>query len=935
MAGTSFGRYRLVRLLARGGMAEVYLAVLEGQAGFEKRLALKRILPIYGDLDEFTELFVDEARISVSLDHSNIVQTFDFGLHEGEPFLAMEYVDGPDLEKVLVAARKLKRPLGFDAMLYVATRVAAALDYAHSRIDESGRPLAIIHRDVSPPNVLLSVSGDVKITDFGVARYAMRLSRSRPGVVRGKYAYMSHEQLLGNEIDHRSDIFSLGTLLYEMTAGHNPFLGSTDYQTMERVVAAAPAPVRDQRPGMPEDLARIITKCLHPTPDGRYQTAGELRRDLASVQFRRGVIDDPSSLVEELWALFPRQLSRRGVPLKSRPKLDISTPSVGAPRMRGPGPTDSPWGPKPGARAPAQLADADESDEFDEDDLTIPHIVGSQDSVPTQPLDGDSKTLDAPQQVPASLARLDVAGVSDPFGTLMPRRRSSSPVKVRVEQDDSPPPQVRHVTGESRKPEPLGPDTTPASEALTDETLPPVAGPPPSHSALDAPDPFAAMVAGAAALSKAEPPGDASADVVTDDGLAAAGEATVPTPASPPDADITDDAATSSDATDPRDTTDPRDATDPRSKGLPPEAAQSGGLAALAKDRGPLSPPAKPKPKPEPAAEPEPAKSRPDAPASWSEDSGIGMFGCLAIAAAMALVVFLVFQNFGGSEAPAPSHETPAATPAPAPGVAPAGETDAAPDGVHTPGGDETGADEANPEAEDAVQTPEATPEATPAPTPRPEPTPRADPTPRAEPTPRVERTPSPTPRPQATPAPKPTPEPQPTPESAAPTPDWGAPGGSEPPFDPAPAAARVKVTIESAPPGAALTVSGADVGAAPHVATAEPGTMLEVTARLDGHLSTTRFLKVGNADVTETMELAPSGPKEVAVGIVKVSSEPWAYLAVDGRVLGNVLGTDPIELKLTPGEHVLAVENPVVGWSDRRTVVVKAGETSVVTFKQ
>jgi len=142
-------------------------------------------------------------------------------------------------------------------------------------------------------------------------------------------------------------------------------------------------------------------------------------------------------------------------------------------------------------------------------------------------------------------------------------------------------------------------------------------------------------------------------------------------------------------------------------------------------------------------------------------------------------------------------------------------------------------------------------------------------------------------------------------------------------------------VTIRSAPAGAALTVSGADVGEAPHTVQAEPGTMLEVTARLDGHLATTRFLKIGSADMTETMELAPSGPKEAAVGMVKISSEPWAYLAVDGRVLGNVLGADAIELKLEPGEHVLAVENPVVGWSDRRTIVVKAGETTVVSFKQ
>jgi hypothetical protein len=149
------------------------------------------------------------------------------------------------------------------------------------------------------------------------------------------------------------------------------------------------------------------------------------------------------------------------------------------------------------------------------------------------------------------------------------------------------------------------------------------------------------------------------------------------------------------------------------------------------------------------------------------------------------------------------------------------------------------------------------------------------------------------------------------------------------------PTATRVTVTILSDPAGARLNVSGADVGAAPHTLSAEPGTMLEVTARLSGHLTTTRVIRVGRESMSATVDLAPSGPTEAVVGIVKVSSEPWAYLAVDGRVLGNVLGSEPIDLKLEPGEHVLAVENPVVGWSARRTVRVKAGETIWVKFKQ
>ena len=258
MAGTTFGRYKLVRLLARGGMAEVYLALLSGVAGFEKQIALKKILPIYTDLEEFHQLFQDEARISVSLSHSNIVQVFDFGVHHAEYYLAMEYVDGPDLEKVLMGARKLGRQLSIDSVVHIAMRIASALEYAHSRVDQDGYSLELVHRDVSPPNVLLSVQGEVKLSDFGVARYAQRISQSQPGIVRGKYAYMSPEQLTGDGLDSRSDLFSLGVLLFEMLTNVNPFLGGSDYKTMEKVVACRPGSVAEYRSGVPRNMMHIV-----------------------------------------------------------------------------------------------------------------------------------------------------------------------------------------------------------------------------------------------------------------------------------------------------------------------------------------------------------------------------------------------------------------------------------------------------------------------------------------------------------------------------------------------------------------------------------------------------------------------------------------------------------------------------------------------------
>ena len=303
----TFHRYRLIRRIARGGMAEVFLAAHRGAAGFERRVALKKILPVYSGMEEFASLFRDESRVAAALDHSGIVQVYDFGEHTGEYYIAMEYVDGPDLEEVLDRCRRRGILPPVEVVLHIGHRLAGCLEYAHSRFDSDGRALEIIHRDVSPPNLLIGVQGEIKLTDFGVAKSALREGMTRPGVLRGKYAYMSPEQVSQKPMDQRSDLFSLGTVLYEALTGVNPFEGSTDYQTMESVEAADVEPAGFLRPDTPAELDRILVTCLEPDPADRYQDAGALRRDLAGLMLTYPRSDDPQCLVDFLQDVFPER----------------------------------------------------------------------------------------------------------------------------------------------------------------------------------------------------------------------------------------------------------------------------------------------------------------------------------------------------------------------------------------------------------------------------------------------------------------------------------------------------------------------------------------------------------------------------------------------------------------------------------------------------
>jgi serine/threonine protein kinase len=286
----SDSRYRITERVAAGGMAEVFRGVAESIQGFRKNVAIKRVLPALTKNKKFVAMFLDEARLSLHLQHANIVQVFDIGHTDETYFIVMEYVEGVDLKRLLEWRRKIGRPLTIGQTVYSIMEVCKGLSYAHEAVHpETGRPLGIVHRDVSPPNVLLSRNGEIKVTDFGLAKAAVQVETTDPGVVKGKMSYLSPEAARGAEVDRRADIFAVGILLYEMLTGKRLFYGETDYQTVELVRAAKIPPIAAQNPEVEPELEEVVRKALARRPDDRFQSATDLQDALAHYLFSRGL----------------------------------------------------------------------------------------------------------------------------------------------------------------------------------------------------------------------------------------------------------------------------------------------------------------------------------------------------------------------------------------------------------------------------------------------------------------------------------------------------------------------------------------------------------------------------------------------------------------------------------------------------------------------
>ena len=275
-----FGPYELVRPLGSGGMAETHLAVRRGPAGFEQHVCVKRILPVHERDPELVRQFMEEARLAAQLRHSNITQVVDFGVVEGSHYLALELVDGMDLRSLLKHLRERGARLDPSVVAYVGTELAKALDFAHT---PSGSRYAVVHRDISPSNILASRAGEVYLTDFGIARALGVKRQTESGVIRGKVPYMAPEYALGGRFDARSDLFALGVVLFEMLAGHRPFDGATDLDTLQRIKDGNRKALGPLRPDAPPQLVKTIERMLAPDPSYRWQSAAEVLDALSAV----------------------------------------------------------------------------------------------------------------------------------------------------------------------------------------------------------------------------------------------------------------------------------------------------------------------------------------------------------------------------------------------------------------------------------------------------------------------------------------------------------------------------------------------------------------------------------------------------------------------------------------------------------------------------
>ncbi len=309
-------RYKVIEKIASGGMAEVFRAESAGLEGFKKTVAIKRVLPHLSEKKQFIGMFLDEARVSAHLGHSNCVQVFDIGVGDNTYFIVMEYVDGADLKAIIEYLRQTNRQMAPELACLICVKICEGLAYAHELRDAEGRPMNIVHRDMSPPNVLVTRHGEVKIVDFGLAKANSQLERSEPGIIKGKFSYLSPEAAQGKTVDQRTDIFAVGIILWELLAGRRLFLGETDLETVRQVQRAEVPPVRQFNQQVTPELERVVARGLAADPNRRYQTAREFAHDLNQVLFRlsRPVSSfDIATLVEPIRAKRQQEKQRQAM----------------------------------------------------------------------------------------------------------------------------------------------------------------------------------------------------------------------------------------------------------------------------------------------------------------------------------------------------------------------------------------------------------------------------------------------------------------------------------------------------------------------------------------------------------------------------------------------------------------------------------------------
>ena len=320
----TFGKYFLIDKVAVGGMAEVFRAKTFSHGGFEKLLVIKRILQHLGDNGEFVEMFIDEAKISVMLQHPNIVQIYDFGKCRENYFIAMECVEGKDLKIILRKLAERRKLLPVEYAVYLAHEVCKGLDYAHKKKSIKGEPMGIVHRDMSPSNMIVSYNGEVKIADFGIAKAEISIYNTKDGVLKGKFEYMAPEQASGLPVDQRADLFAVGIMLHEMLTGRRLFKSESEIRTLERIKAADAKPPSATNPSIPARLDEIVMRALSRDPKDRYQDAKELQTDLLEFMYPATPDLTRESLAHFMQQLFITEIAEERDRLEEGTKVAVA-----------------------------------------------------------------------------------------------------------------------------------------------------------------------------------------------------------------------------------------------------------------------------------------------------------------------------------------------------------------------------------------------------------------------------------------------------------------------------------------------------------------------------------------------------------------------------------------------------------------------------------
>lgn len=306
-----FGHYFILEKIAQGGMAEIFKGLTYDFLGIKKFIVIKRILPHIAANQSFIEMLVDEAKIAVNLSHGNIAQIFDLGKVGDDYFIVMEYVDGKNLSQIQKKCREKTILVPIEQSCFFISELCHGLDYIHRKSDDLGNELKIVHRDISPQNIIVSYSGNVKIVDFGVAKAALKLGEKETGVLKGKFAYMSPEQAKGVEVDYHSDLFSAGIILWELLTGQRLFKRKTNSETMAMVKEMAILPPSNFRPEIPPELDQIVLKALEKNPLERYDSAHDMGLELTKFLLKNYSHFKPKNIVQFLTDLFgaPEELT--------------------------------------------------------------------------------------------------------------------------------------------------------------------------------------------------------------------------------------------------------------------------------------------------------------------------------------------------------------------------------------------------------------------------------------------------------------------------------------------------------------------------------------------------------------------------------------------------------------------------------------------------